>query len=112
MSGASVPGSPVVTSSIAYPMPVANSSAAAGVGAVGGRTLFNGTVVSPQNTGGAVQGGQQKRQPSLGFAPGEYDPNFQWDVKDAYVVGEDEDDVAGRQQQDGQNFAGRGAWRG
>ncbi|KAJ2935407.1 hypothetical protein H1R20_g1687, partial [Candolleomyces eurysporus] len=118
-SMSSAPASPVITSSIAYPMPVANSSSTA----AGGRTLFNGNVVSPQTTGeaAAVQG--SKRQPSLGFAPGEYDPNFKWDMKDAYIVGEDDEDAYGGvgaagqntvQQEGGgdQNFAGRGAWRG
>ncbi|KAJ2915057.1 hypothetical protein MD484_g5326, partial [Candolleomyces efflorescens] len=105
-SMSAAPSSPIVgTSSIAYPMPVANSSTSTSNSA--GRTLFNGSVVSPQSTGELQQqgGGGQKRQPSLGFAPGEYDPNFKWDVKDAY--GEDDVDAAGSG-----NVAGRGAWRG
>ncbi|KAJ3503050.1 hypothetical protein NMY22_g18386 [Coprinellus aureogranulatus] len=49
------------SASIAYPAPTAG----------GGRTLFNGSTVSPQGTGE-----KKERTPSLGFAPGEYDPNF------------------------------------
>lgn len=47
--------------SVAYPAPAAGT----------GRTLFSGSTVSPQGTGE-----RKERTPSLGFAPGEYDPNF------------------------------------
>ena len=80
---------------VAYPAMPAPAAAS-------GRTLFNGSTVSPQGTGE-----KKERTPSLGFAPGEYDPNFTFQHEQG---GQGQEDAYGGM--DGGNAAGRGAWRG
>jgi hypothetical protein len=78
---------------VAYPAMPAPAAAS-------GRTLFNGNTVSPQHSGE-----KKERTPSLGFAPGEYDPNF------TFQHGEQQEDAYGGMDGGNGNAAGRGAWR-
>ncbi|KAF6754639.1 hypothetical protein DFP72DRAFT_1068217 [Ephemerocybe angulata] len=67
------------------PLSLSHTTTGAGVGGyavpappapvAGGRTVFDGQV------GGGGNGEKGERPPSLGFAPGEYDPDFKWEAR-------------------------------